>query len=344
MKLKRIVWTIIIVMLITASLGVAFTRNRAPKAVSDSKWLMGTLVEMRVFGPRSALDGAFKRIEEIDKAMSRTAEDSHVYNINQKAGQSWVSVDKDTLHVIQTAIEYARLTDGLYDPSIGPLVEIWGIGTEQAKIPQPEAIQKAQSLIDYQAIKVDTKGRRVKLERSEMALDLGGIAKGYGADAATEFLRSKGVQSAFLNLGGNVYVVGGKPDGSPWRIGIQDPEGARGTHIAILEVKDTSIVTSGPYERYFLEDGTRYHHILDPTTGFPAESGLVSVTIVSPSSLTADALSTGVFVLGREKGLALLESLDNVEGILITCDHQIYATSGLKGRLLSVAKGFDLHE
>lgn len=344
MKLKRVLWAIIIIMLITASLGVAFTKNRAPKAVSDSKWLMGTLVEMRVFGSRAALDGAFRRIEDLDNAMGRTLKGSQVYNINQKAGQSWVSVDQDTLHVIQEAVKYAKLTGGLYDPSVGPLVEIWGIGTDQAKIPKLDAIKRAQTLIDYHSIEIDTEGRRVKLQHADMALDLGGIAKGYGADAAAKFLRSKGVKSAFLNLGGNVYVMGGKPDGSPWRIGIQDPEGTRGTHIAILEVKDTSIVTSGPYERYFMEDGTRYHHILDPRTGYPAESGLISVTIVSPSSLAADALSTGVFILGKDKGLALLETLDNVEGILITRDHQIYTTSGLKGRLLSVAKGFELHE
>ncbi len=344
MRLRRFIWGLIIIMLIIASLGVAITGNRAPKAISDSQWLMGTLVEMRVFGSRSTLDAAFKRIQELDNTMSRTLVGSQVYQINQQAGTAWVSVNKDTFRVIQAAIKYADLTGGLFDPSIAPLVEVWGIGTEEAKLPSPAAIQAAQKLIDYRAIELDTNHMRVRLKRPGMALDLGGIAKGHGADAAAAVLRSKGVKSAFLNLGGNVYVVGTKPDGSSWRIGIQDPDGVRGSHIAVLEVKDTSIVTSGPYERYFVEDGTRYHHILDPVTGFPADSGLTSVTIVSPSSLTADALSTGVFILGREKGLALLEALDGVDGLLITDDHQVYTTSGLRGRLTSLAKGFELHD
>ena len=344
MKLDRILKLSIIILLLSAVLWALLTNDRTPTAVSDSQWLMGTLVEMRVFGSQSAMRGAFKRIEEVDHAMSRTHPDSYIYAINASAGESWVKVDQDTFHVIQASIEYAALTQGLFEPSIGPLVELWAIGTPRASLPSAEAVEERKQLINYHDIQLDVEKRQVKLGAAGMGIDLGAIAKGYGADAAAAFLRNQGVKSAFLNLGGNVYVLGAKPDGTPWRIGIQNPEAPRGTHMAVLEVEDTSIVTSGPYERYFIEDGIRYHHILDPVSGYPAESGLASVTIVSPSSTAADALATGVFILGMEKGLELLENLDNVEGILVGDNRQVYVTSGLKGRLLSLAEGFELYE
>lgn len=344
MRSRNIIWIIVIISIAAGGLRVALTKTRVPQPVTDSRFLMGTIVEIRVFGSQRALDAAFRRIQDIDATMGRTGLDSEVYRINQAAGKEWVPVSQDTFQVVETAVEYAKLTAGLFDPSIAPLVDLWGIGTAKARIPSLEEIKIAQSLIDYGDIELDPTGPAIRLQHEAMALDLGGIAKGYGADAAVEVLKRSGISSAFLSLGGNVYVIGSKPDGSPWRIGIQDPDSPRGTHITVLEVKDTSVVTSGPYERYFIKDGIRYHHILDPTTGFPADSGLVSVTIVTPSSLIADALSTGVFVLGLEKGLDLLESLEDVEGILVTNDREVYATSGLRGRLNGLAKGYSLYE
>lgn len=330
--------------IIIACLAVAFTQPRTPEPVSDTKFLMDTLVELRIFGSKRILEAAFKELQHLDETMSRTFEDSEIYKINQQAGRNWVSVSADTFHVIQAALNWAELTHGLFDPTVAPLVELWGIGTGRAHVPEPAALKAAQGMIDYRAVELDTKGKRVRLANSGMGLDLGSIAKGYAADIIAELLRSKGVRSGFLSLGGNIYVIGGKPDGSPWRIGIQNPFAERGIHTAVLEVKDTSIVTSGPYERYFLVDDKRYHHILDPTTGFPVDNGLASVTIVTPCSMTADALSTGVFLLGLEKGLAFLEGLDGVEGMLITDDRQVYITSGLRLQLKSLAKGFELHD
>ena len=343
MKPRTIAWSIAII-IILAALGVAFTQSRTVEPVSDSRFLMGTLVEIRIFGSQRELNAAFEYLQRLDDKMSRTLASSEVFEINRQAGREWVSVSSDTFQVIEAALHYAELTDGVFDPTIAPLVDLWGIGTDKAQVPETRALRAAQALIDYRAIELDAKDNQVKLANPGMGLDLGGIAKGYAADAVADFLKSKGIKSGFLSLGGNIYVIGSKPDGSPWRIGIQNPFAPRGNHTAVLEVKDTSIVTSGPYERYFIQDNQRYHHILDPTTGFPVENGLASVTIVTPCSMTADALSTGVFLLGLERGLALLEKLDGIEGILITNDRQVYVTGGLWPQLKSLAKGFELHD
>ncbi|HPE94398.1 MAG TPA: FAD:protein FMN transferase, partial [Sphaerochaeta sp.] len=163
-----------------------------------------------------------------------------------------------------------------------------------------------------------------------MVLDLGGIAKGYAADQAAEVLRSHGVQQAIVNLGGNVLVLGRKPDGSLWRIGVQDPEQDRGAYAIIVQLEDTSLVTSGPYERFLIVEGETYHHILDTTTGYPVDSDFTSASIITHSSLLADALSTSVYALGYEKGMALINSFEDVEALFFTEDHQILQSEGLK--------------
>jgi thiamine biosynthesis lipoprotein len=343
MKSRIVAWGLV-ALLVLVGLRVAFTEPRRAEPISDTRFLMGTLVEMRIYGSQKVLNAAFDHLKHLDEMMSRTQRGSEVYQINRKAGRDWVSVSPDTYKIVEAALEYAILTNGLFDPTIAPLVDLWSIGTSHAQIPETAALKAAQDLIDYRSVELDAKGKQVRLSNPDMGLDLGGIAKGYAADSVVALLRNNGVKSGFISLGGNVYVIGGKPDGSPWRIGIQDPFAARGVHTAVLEVRDTSIVTSGPYERYFIKDNRRYHHILDPTTGYPAENCLVSVTIVTPCSMTADALSTGVFLLGRTRGLALLEELDGVEGILITSDRQVYVTSGLRGQLKSLARGFELHD
>ncbi|HHV93122.1 MAG TPA: FAD:protein FMN transferase [Firmicutes bacterium] len=341
MKQRTLITTVAMGLLVIAALGVVFTRPRTREAVSDTRVMMDTSIEMRIYGSKRDLEAAFRRVQELDNLMSRTRKGSDIYRVNQEAGRSWVKVSADTFYVIETALRFAELTGGLFDPTVTPLVELWGIGTENPQIPDQEAIDRAKALIDYRNVELDQAGRRVRLTQPGMGLDLGAIGKGYAADSVAQLLRERGVKSALLNLGGNVLVIGGKPDGSPWRIGIQDPFAARGTHVTVLEVRDISIVTSGPYERFFIRNGKRYHHILNPETGYPAETGLASVSIITPASTTADALSTSVFLLGVEKGLALLEELENVEGMLITNDRKVYLTSGLKGQVKSLAKGFE---
>ncbi|NLY30756.1 MAG: FAD:protein FMN transferase [Firmicutes bacterium] len=344
MRQRTVIWTIVIGFFVAAALGLALTRPRAPETISDTRVMMDTSIEIRIFGSKRTLEAAFKRIQEIDELMSRTRKGSDIYKVNQQAGGEWVKVSADTFHVIETALRFAETTGGLFDPTITPLVELWGIGTGNPQIPDQEAIEQAKGLVDYRRVDLAPSSRRVRLTQPGMGLDLGAIGKGYAADSVAQLLRERGVESALLNLGGNVYVIGGKPDGTPWRIGIQDPFSDRGTHVTILEVRDTSIVTSGPYERFFIRNGKRYHHILNPETGYPADTGLASVSIISPSSITADALSTSVFLLGLEKGLALLEEMEDVEAMLITNDRKVYLTSGLKQQVKSLAKGFEFHD
>lgn len=184
----------------------------------------------------------------------------------------------------------------------------------------------------------------VKLRNKGQAIDLGAIAKGYAGDEVKRILTNNGIDTAFVNLGGNVVTIGTKLDGSPWRIGIQNPLDERGSHLAIIEIKDRAVVTSGNYERYFIEDGKKYHHIMNPKTGYPAEEGIISSTIVSDSSIDADALSTSLYVMGLEKGLSLIEKMENVEAVIITDDNKVYITAGLKDSFKLTNPKFDLIE
>lgn len=297
-------------------------------------FLMDTLVQMKVYGEDAGdvIDKSFDRLRIIENEMSKTIKESDIYQINNAGGNS-VSIGENTFTVLEKALYYSQLTKGKFDPSIGPLVSLWGIGTKDARIPKEEEIDKAKSLVNYKWVQLDSANNSVKLEKKDMRLDLGAIAKGYAADEVRDILEEAGIESAYINLGGNVLVIGGKPDDSAWKVGIQDPRHNRGNVMGVIEVKDKTIVTSGNYERYFEKDGVIYHHIIDPTTGYPARSGILSVSIVSNDSFDADALSTSLFILGEEKGLELVNSLDGVEAIFIREDLGIIITDGLKDKV-----------
>jgi thiamine biosynthesis lipoprotein len=227
------------------------------------------------------------------------------------------------------------LSRGRFDVTIGPLVKLWGIDTEDARVPAPEEIAAVLPLVDYRKAVLDPTPRRVFLQIPGMALDLGGIAKGAIADSAGVLLRSLGVRRALVNLGGNILAVGDHPRGRPWRIGIQDPWLTRGRYFAEVEIKDASVATSGRYERWFESGGVRYHHILDPRTGFPAETDIASVSVIAPKGIDADAMSTVVFLLGADEGLALLEAAGCAGAVIVMEDRRVIATPSLR-RSLSV--------
>ena len=293
--------------------------------------LLGTTCTVTVYArdPSPVLERSFARVREIDASMSYAGAESEVAEINRAAGKEAVVVSPSTLKVIDRGLHFSQLGEGRFDISIGPLVELWGIGKEHfGRVPSAEDIKDAVSRIDYTRVRVD--GESVALADPDMAIDLGGIAKGYAADEIVEILKDSGVKHALINLGGNVYAHGTKTDGSQWRIGVQNPESNRGSYLGVVTVADRAVVTSGPYERFFTVDGKKYHHILDPATGFPVENGLSSVTIVAENSMDADGLSTLVFVSGVEKGLALVESLDGIEALLVTEDKRLFASPGMK--------------
>jgi len=295
--------------------------------------LLGTIITVKAYGVDAgeSLSLAFSRVKEIEDKMSRHLIESEVNLINQNAGKQAVPISEDTCFVIQTALDYAKQTKGAFNPVIGNIVELWGIGTDDARVPSSEEINMFLPHLDYHQLILTKKPYTAQLTSDKIKLDLGAIAKGYAGDEMTRILIEQGITSALLNLGGNIIVIGNKPDGTLWSVGIQNPlEPERGQVAGILKVKNTSVVTSGSYERFFEEDGARYHHIMDPATGYPAESGVISSTIITQSSTLADALSTAVYILGKKKGLALIESLVDVEAVIITDENKIYTTSGIK--------------
>ena len=258
---------------------------------------------------------------------------SGVVAINRQAGIEPVKVRPDLIEVLEKALYYAGLSGGAFDPTIGPLVKLWGIGTDSQRIPDDDEIAAALALIDWRDLIIDREEGTAFLQREGMALDLGAIAKGYAADEAVRIAREGRVKRAVFDFGGNIAVLGWREEKGkeslPWRIGMQNPLNERGTYFGVLPVHDTSVVTSGVYERYFELDGKRYHHLLSTVNGYPVDNGLLSVTVVADSSTDADAFSTTVFALGFERGKALIDSIAGVEAIFIFDDNSMQITDGL---------------
>ncbi|AFK86314.1 ApbE family lipoprotein [Thermoanaerobacterium aotearoense SCUT27] len=343
--IKKVV-AIIVTMLIAVSV-VGCGNNDQQYTRTD--FMMDTVMQVTAYGrnAKKAVDESMNKLREIDNLMSSQKSGSDVQKINDNAGVKYVKVNPETFYVIKTALKYSKISDGYFDITVAPLVNLWGIGTDHAHVPTESQIKDAMKYINYKDVLLDEKNDEVKLSRKGMAIDLGGIAKGFAADEVENIMKENGIKHALINLGGSsVYLYGSKPDGSNWNIGIQNPFGDKGTYFAIVSGKDMLIDTSGNYERYFIQNGKRYHHILNPFTGYPAESGVVSTTIVSSNikSIDADALSTITFILGVDKGMKLIESMPGVDAIFVTPDYKVYATSGLKGKLKITDSRFKLYE
>ena len=230
---------------------------------------------------------------------------------------------------MEQALEICRRTDGALDSSIYPIVRAWGFTTGSYQVPDEAEIQALLPLVDYRKIQYDAAAGDVTLPEG-MKIDLGSVAKGYAGQLVAQMLREHGVQSALLSLGGNVQTVGAKPDGSPWQIGIKDPQGEDA--MMALSVEDQAVVTSGGYERYFEQDGQTYWHIMDPSTGHPADSGLISLTIVGDEGVVCDGLSTALFVMGLEKAADLWAQSGDFEAVFVTASGEVYITEGLRDR------------
>ena len=292
--------------------------------------VLGTVCTVNAFrdGSDALYDELFARLSEIDRDASATGTASQVQAVNAASGVAPVTVGADVFAVTQAALRVAEQTGGAFNPAVGPLVALWGIATEGARVPSAAEIAEARALCDWRDIELDETARSIFLKKRGMRLDLGGIAKGYAADELSAILRARGVRRAVISLGGNVYLFGRKR-GSRWRVGIRNPLQPDGEAALALELSEASVVTSGVYERFFEQDGVRYHHILDTATGAPARTGLLSVTVVCNSSLLADALATALFVLGMERGFALLVALPEAQAVFIAEDGTVMASAGL---------------
>ncbi len=312
--------------------------------ISRLELFMGTAIKVTLYngGSEEILDKVFNRILEIENLVSINKENTELTNLNENAGIKPVKLSETSYDIIKKGIHYSQISQGGYDVTIGPLVKLWSIGLPEAKVPNNDEIEKTIKNIDYSKVIMNDETKEVFLEESNMMLDLGSIAKGYVADEVASILKEENVDQAIIDLGGNIYALGLKNGDTNWKIGIQNPFDSRGEVVGVLEVSDKSVVTSGIYERFIEKDGVKYHHILNPKTGYPFETSIAGVSIVSDKSIDADALSTLVFTKGVEEGLEFVESLENIDAIFITNDKQVYTTSGLKDNFKILNEEFKL--
>ncbi|MDR1363875.1 MAG: FAD:protein FMN transferase [Spirochaetaceae bacterium] len=317
-----------------------------------TEFVFGTICRLRIpEGENDVSRKIFSRLHEIESVFSVNIAGTDIDRVNSGAGIEPALVSEEFIYVLNRALFFAELSGGLFDPTIGPLVRLWGIGTENPRIPSQDEIELALSLIDWRDVLIDEAGGTVFLKRKGMALDLGGIVKGYAADEAVAIIRDSGVKSALIDFGGNIAACGKKPPArlfakpELWRIGVQHPDKNRGEYIGAVGVQDSTLVTSGGYERFFELDGARYHHILSPKTGYPVENDLLSVTIAQSlplkgqeggngASMDADALSTTLFTMGYEDGSAFISRFPGIEAIFILKSGEVRATGTLKDRFI----------
>jgi thiamine biosynthesis lipoprotein len=298
---------------------------------------MGSEVRLTAWAPDDAVTLAafakvFDEFDRLDRLMSAWREGSDVLRINAAAGGAAVPVSPEVRQIIRDAREVSEWTHGKFDVTFGALSGIWKFDHDlDGRVPPHGEVAARLPLIDYRALEVDERAGTARLERPGMKVHLGGIGKGYAVDRAAEILREARVRDFMIQSGGDLYLAGRRGDRS-WRVGIQDPRGPANATFAAIELADSAFSTSGDYERFFMRDGRRYHHILDPGTGEPAQ-GCRSVTIVAERSTLADSLATGVFILGAEAGMALIERLPGVEGVIVAADNRVMVSSGLEERL-----------
>lgn len=303
------------------------------KPFQRSEYIMGTIFDITAVGNNEKVledtaKKAFDEIRRIDALMSRYKEGSEVSLVNKNAGISYVKVGNEIIEVLKEAKRISELSEGAFDVTIGPLTNLWGFDEEKRVVPPREKIEELRKLVNYRKLRIDEAASTAYLEDKGMMVDLGGIAKGYAVSRAVKIFEDAGIKDVIINAGGNLNLKGGK-NGRPWRIGIQDPRN-EGKLIGRLEITDISIATSGDYQRYFIKDGVRYHHILDPKTGFPAK-GPISATVVGWSITSMDGFSTAVFVLGAEKGAVFMKNI-GAEGVIVTEDGKVTVTEGLRGK------------
>jgi thiamine biosynthesis lipoprotein len=289
--------------------------------------MMDTVVTVTLYDSRddAILDDAFRLMGDYEAMFSRHLPESEISRLNGAGGEA-VAVSDEVREVLAAALRYSQLTGGKYDVTIAPVMDLWDFHTEGAAPPAQEAVDAALALVDWRNVVME--GDTVRLLHGAQ-LDLGSVAKGYIADRLADFLRARGVGSGWINLGGNLITVGSK-GGEPFRIGIQKPFGDENETVGTVESVNSSVVSSGLYERYFRVGDVLYHHIIDPATGFPAETGLSSVTILSPLSVDGDLLSTSCFLLGPEEGMALIEGTPGVEAVFIDAEGEMIFSSGFE--------------
>ena len=304
---------------------------------------MGTVMSLKAYGENA--DASLQEVKRaalrLEHLLSRFLPNSEISAINKHAGISLQRLNPETYDVLTQAVQIARICQRGFDITVGPLVNLWNVNNSDGKPPEETLIKQTLPLVNYRDVILDPDQTRAGLRQIGQSIDLGGIGKGYASAKFVEICKNQGITSAFVNIGGNVATLGRKPNGESWRIGIQHPR-KESSLVGLVCVSDKAVVTSGDYQRYFTDEaGNKYHHIIDPTTGYPAQSGLISVTIVADNATIADALSTAAFVAGMQKGMALIKRFPGTEAIFIDEKLQVYVTIGLKDTF-QVAQDFNV--
>ncbi|MGX8699282.1 MAG: FAD:protein FMN transferase, partial [bacterium] len=308
----------------------------AKEAVHHAFFAMDTYMELTAYGEEALLTECEAIVTGLEAELSVTRPETAVARLNTTGA---ATLSDRAANLLRAALAISRRTGGALDLTIYPVVRAWGFTTGEHRVPPAEERAALVEKVDYTKISLD--GNAVSLPAG-FELDFGGVTKGYAADLMAAHLRENGVRSALLNLGGNVQCVGAKPDGSPWRVAVQNPTGSG--YLCVLSVSDCAVVTSGGYERYFEEDGEVYWHIMDPETAAPAHAGLISVTIVTSSGLLADGLSTSLFVLGLEEAATLWRESGDFEAIFVTEAGEVYITEGLEERYTAASADYPTYE
>lgn len=308
--------------------------EKKTEPITKSAFALNTFITITLYDTEDTaiLDRCIELCEDYEAMLSKTAEGSDIYRINHRQqNEKTIEVSPETAELIEKGLFYSQLSEGAFDITIAPLSALWNFTDGDKKVPEPSAVAEAASKVGYEKVRVF--GSQIELSDSQVQLDLGAIAKGWIADRIKEYLVQQGVESAVINLGGNVLCLGKQVSGEPFRIGLRKPFGGRYEQAAVLEITDQSVVSSGVYERNFVVDGVNYHHILNPKDGYPYQNGLTDVTIVSPASVDGDGLSTTCFSLGLEEGMKLVDSLEGVYAFFITEDGTLHYSEGAKDLL-----------
>ena len=296
---------------------------------SKDIFAMDTYMTVTAYGEKAqdAVDAAEAEIERLDALLSTGNTDSEITKLNEAKN---ATLSEDGGYLVERALELNKETDGAFDIAIYPVMEAWGFPTQNFRVPSAEELTELLKHVDALEISYNKITREISFADSQMKIDLGGIAKGYTSSRIMDIFKENGITSGLVNLGGNVQALGAKTDGSNWRVAVQSPDDTE-DYLGVLSIQDKAVITSGGYERYFEQDGVIYHHIIDPKTGYPAENGLISVTIVSEDGTLADGLSTSLFIMGEEKAAEFWRAhSEEFDAVLVTDDGTIYVTEGLK--------------
>lgn len=311
--------------------------EKGEKSASRDIFVMDTYMTLTAYGDnaQNGLDAAVDEINKIEQLVSTGIDSSEISQIN-KNGKG--SVSEDTGYLIQRSKDIYDSTNGVFDITVYPIMKAWGFPTEKYRVPGKDELKKLRNRMGATSVLYDKKKKEVTLDKEGMEIDLGGIAKGYTSSKVMDIFKENGISSAVISLGGNVQVLNGKPDGSDWRVAVENPADT-GSYIGVLSIKNKAVITSGGYERYFEQDGKTYHHIIDPSTGYPANNGLSSVTIVSDDGTLADGLSTSLFIMGPEKAEKYWkEHSEEFDTILVKDDGSVLVSEGIEKNFTSDSK------